>query len=363
MEPMPYPTKGQSQGVVGDKIIAAGGVGHLDWDLSEHRGYCNGTRALDTNTMKWESLPDTPVGVRWPEGVAVGNNFYMATGWITTEPPDTTTNRMFRLSKKVGSWRWDEMPSMRTGRFIPGMAASGTKIIVVAGQASFGLDPIHGDQPGPYVNAVECFDTEYPNNGWFDLPPIPGPPREAVSIATVDERIYVFGGAYVKYEQMVGKNFHTERRGCGDAYVLDLCPIGWRKLPDVPFPTQGWKAVVYAERYVVMTGGVRNYKVEHPYKYLNDVPDWLEPNFDVVVFDTVEHTYRILPTPIPPYVTREPELKTELKETEGWDFSKGVYRLGSEVGIIGDKIYMCGGEVISKCNVTDEVVVGTIIEG
>ena len=361
--PMPYPTKGQAQGVIGDSVVAAAGVGHLGWDRSDRRGRCNGTRLLDTKTMQWESLPDVPVGVRWPEGIAVGQDLYMVTGWITSEPPDTATSRMFRLSRDDGGgWRWDELPSMRTGRFIPGVAASGTKIVVIGGQASFATDPINADQPGPYVNAVESFQTAHPERGWVDLPPIPGPPREAVAIAAIDDRIYVFGGAYVKYEQMVGDNFHDERRGCGDAYVLDLGAVRWKKLPDVPFPAQGWKAVAYDGRYIVITGGVRNYKVEHPYEYADSVPDRLAPNFDVLVFDTVNKTYHTLPTQIPPYVTQEPELRERLKSSEGWDFSKGVYRLGSEVGLIGNKIYMCGGEVISNCNVTDEVVVGTIIE-
>ncbi len=358
---MPYPTKGQAQGAIGDSIIAAAGVGHVGRDLSDRRGRCSGTRLLDTRTMKWESLPDTPVGLRWPEGVAVGEDFYMVTGWVTSEPPDGSTNRMFRLSRRSGDWRWEEMTSMRTGRFIPGVAASGSLIVVVGGQASFGMDPIHPDQPGPYVNAVEGFDTDDPERSWFDLPPIPGPPRDAVAIATIDDRIYVFGGVYVKYELMVGDDFRDHRRGCGDAFVLDMGEVRWRKLPDVPFPTQGWKAVPYGGRYIVITGGVRNYEVEHPYEHADEVPDYLQPNFDVLVFDTVEETYRILPTRIPPYVTQEPELQSRLTDSPGWDFSKGVYRLGSETDLIGDKIYMCAGEVVSNCNVTDEVVVGTIV--
>ena len=359
--PMPYPTKGQAQGVIGDSIVAAAGVGHVGWDLLDRHGRSNGARLLDTRTQRWETLPDAPVGARWPEGVGVGDAFYMVTGWITSNPPDTTTRRMFRLSRPGGAWRWDEMPSMRTGRFIPGVTASGATIVVVGGQASFDVDPVHPDQPGPYVNAVEAFDTANPDRGWYDLPPIPGPPRDGMAIAAIGDRVYVFGGNYVKYEQMVGGNFHDERRGCGDAYVLDLGAVQWRKLPDVPFPTQGWKAVPYGDRYVVIAGGVRNYPVEHVYEYADHVTDVLAPNFDVLVFDTVQQTYTVLPTRIPPYVTREPELQDRLRNSDGFDFSRGVYRVGPELDVVGDKVYMCGAEVISNNNVTDEVVVGTIV--
>ena len=68
-----------------------------------------------------------------------------------------------------------------------------------------------------------------------------------------------------------------------------------------------------------------------------------------------------MPTQIPPYVTREPELQDRLRGSEGFDFSRGVYRVGPELDIVGETIYMCAAEVISNCNVTDEVLVGTIL--
>ena len=46
--PMPYPTKGQAQGVIGDSIVAAAGVGHVGWDLVNRHGRANGARLLDT---------------------------------------------------------------------------------------------------------------------------------------------------------------------------------------------------------------------------------------------------------------------------------------------------------------------------
>ena len=44
------------------------------------------------------------------------------------------------------------------------------------------------------------------------------------------------------------------------------------------------------------------------------------------------------------------------------DFSRGVYRLAAELSLVRGKLYLAGGEVISPANVTDEVLVGTIIE-
>ena len=234
---------------------------------------------------------------------------------------------MFRLSRAGGDWRWDEMPSMRTGRFIPGVAASGALIVVIGGQASFDVPPIHPDQPGPYVNAVEAFDTADPDRGWYDLPPIPGPPRDGVAIATIDDRVYVFGGNYVKYEQMTGGNFHDERRGCGDAYVLDLTQVRWRKLPDVPHPTQGWKAVSVRRP-------LRRYRWRRHGTTRSSTPMTTRTGCRTCCRSQLRRArlryrrrdvHRAADTQIPPYVTREPELQDRLEQTPRASTSPRAY--------------------------------------
>ncbi|PYV07564.1 MAG: hypothetical protein DMG07_28280, partial [Acidobacteria bacterium] len=99
----------------------------------------NNAFLLDTATMRYEMLPDAPVGVRWPQAAVVGEDFYLLTGWVSwpDKTPDVTSNRMFRLSRRSGQWAWEPMPPLRIGRFIPGVTASGTTIVVIGGQASF----------------------------------------------------------------------------------------------------------------------------------------------------------------------------------------------------------------------------------
>ena len=367
--PLPRPTKGQAQGVVGESIIFACGPGYPGWIPAQeprNRGKHNDVFLFNTRTLRYEALPEAPVGIRWPQAAVVGEDFYLLTGWVLwPDPkPDVSSKRMFRLSRRTGDWKWEAMPSLRTGRFIPGVAAVGGTIVVMGGQASFGAPAWGADFPGVEVSAVEAFDTSAPDQGWRDLPPVPGLPRESMAAAAVGRRVYVFGGFYTKYaEARTSEDFGRLMRGCGDAYVLDLETLRWRKLPDAPFPAQGWESAVYQDRYIILAGGVKNYPVEHPYRFADRIPKILQPNFEVLVFDTVTETYRTLPSSIPPYRIKDPGIRAKaLKEATTIDFSKGVYRLCARLSRIGRTLYLCGAEVVDPANVTDEVVVGTIHE-
>jgi hypothetical protein len=279
--PLPRPTKGQAQGVVGESIIFACGPGYPGWIPAQeprNRGKHNDVFLFNTRTLRYEALPEAPVGIRWPQAAVVGEDFYLLTGWVLwPDPkPDVSSKRMFRLSRRTGDWRWEAMPSLRTGRFIPGVAAAGGTIVVMGGQASFGAPAWGADFPGVEVSAVEAFDTSAPDQGWRDLPPVPGLPRESMAAAAVGRRVYVFGGFYTKYaEARTSEDFDRLMRGCGDAYVLDLETLRWRRLPDAPFPAQGWESAVYQDRYIILAGGVKNYPVEHPYRFRG--PDSQDP--------------------------------------------------------------------------------------
>ena len=106
---------------------------------------------------------------------------------------------------------------------------------------------------------------------------------------------------------------------------------------------------------------MRDYPVDHIYRYRDHIPSTPSPNFEVLGFDSKNEEYRVMPTPLPPYQP-PPEKRQQALETKWIDFSKGVYRLASELSAVRGRLYLAGGEVISPANVTDEVFVGTIIE-
>ena len=81
--PMPWPTKGQAQVTIGEQILAAGAPGFPGWEPSSQRSTGKGWQIrdrgrhvsgwiLDTRTRKYDLLPELPVGIKWPQGAAVG---------------------------------------------------------------------------------------------------------------------------------------------------------------------------------------------------------------------------------------------------------------------------------------------------
>ena len=413
--PLPFPSKGQAQAVVGESIIGAGGaqlMQRLPPDLvtkgsstplaKQHifegiyMPWGKAAWRLDTHNLKYEILPEAPVGFSWPMGVAVGQDFYVLTGYLRPaddrdraklkrlsgpdgrefwRPPthaggDHTSKRVFRLSRHSGEWRWEEVSSLRIGRFLPGVATAGTKIVVLGGQASFGAAPFSADFWGGEINAVEVFDTAAPQAGWTDLPPIPWIGRESMGTAAIGENVYIFGGVYTNLSHAAKnqpfRGFASVwplRRHCGDAYVLNLESRRWRKLPDLPFPIAAWEAVAYKNRYIILVGGMKDLPVDHPYAYKDRIPEISSPNFEVLVFDAVKETYKVLPTRIPPYQIHPAHIEAKGLESQLHDVTKGGYRVASKLSVVGSKVYLCAGEVISPHNVTDEVLVGTILEG
>jgi hypothetical protein len=233
------------------------------------------------------------------------------------------------------------MPPLRIGRLFPGCAAAGTTIVVLGGETG----------PGSAQTAeVEAFDAGSPAAGWSRLPEFPGQARQSMAVAAIGRKIYVFGGM---------KSAPDAVARYAEAWVLDLPARQWTRLPDLPFPAFGWEAVVYRDRWIVMAGGIAGSATRSA------------PNFDVVVFDAARPSYATLPTRIPPYEIHperyitwlRPALVDEVRRA-GMDPARGTYRHGPELSIVGDTIYLCGGEVVSPdMNITCEVLLGTLVLG
>ena len=333
---LPGACKGQAQAVLGESIVGVGGAEP-------------GLRAsdtawlLNTRTMQYTILPRAPVILSYPQGASVGEDFYLFTGSMRKSESGSVekwSNRMFRLSQRTGSWEWTTLPALGLGRLFPGCAVSGSMIVVIGGETG----------PGSAETAtVEAFDTRAAKPGWSSLPDFPGRARESMAVAAIGEKVYVFGGMSWSAGEVLR---------FAEAYALDLSRRTWTRLPNLPFPAFGWEGVVYRNRYIVMAGGIKGPSSDSA------------PNFEVLVFDTRNSGYTILPTRIPPYQVRperyiqwlRPALLNQVR-LSGMDPDQGVYRHGPELSLVGDKVYLCGGEVISPdLNITCEVLIGTILE-
>ena len=78
--PMPRHTKGQAQAVIGENIVVACGPGWIPAKAPRERGKHNHAFQLNTKTMAYETLPDAPIGIRWPQGIRFRGLLYQACG-------------------------------------------------------------------------------------------------------------------------------------------------------------------------------------------------------------------------------------------------------------------------------------------
>lgn len=339
--PLPGACKGQAQAVIGNSVIGVGGaeIGKRESDTAWR---------LDTRTMRYELLPKPPVIVSYSQGVTVGEDFYLFTGNMQDShrsPPAkrvSRSNRMFRMSRVAGKWTWQELPGLRQGRAFAGAAVSGTTIVVIGGEIS---DSQRDSK------SVEAFDTAKPMQGWFDIPEFPGAAREAMAAAGIGDNVYVIGGLYTDNNGAPGQH--------KDAYVLNLKTRHWRRLPDCPIAVDNWEGAVFKNRFLIMAGGLKR------------APDGKRvPMLEVVVFDTASESYHIMPTKLPAfqihpydYAAWVSDAMLKLVKDANMDPKVGTYRAGAEVSVVDNRVFVCGGEVISpEFNVTTEVLVGTIHE-
>ena len=406
--PLRYLVKGPVAGIIGDRLVVAGGTQIPTAVLEKYKGHFRRVDAghgyyvvVDTNDPElaarihaemrvaadpwsrigsgcWipkrgamEDFPNAPEHINWPWGMSAGEELYVLPHFLCRERGDKTliSREVWRLARKTGSWKWDQLPPFTYARVWPGLAVVGSTLIAAGGAVIF-------DHENPVVftpkrqsvetSAVQGLDLTRPEKGWFELPPIPGGPRSLFATATVGGKVYVFGG----YCRKGWINYSDIRGYYRDAYVFDLEPLRWRKLPDLPFATYGVDAAVYQDRYVVMAGGI---KIGHSEPVAASADQWSgtdEGNFEVVIFDTKLESYRILPTRVPPF----PFNDAAVDLIAGWkakvpahdwmmtyDFSKGIYRQSPKLRLIRNQFYLFGGDVVgTPKNATDELLVGTI---
>ena len=362
--PMRSLLKLQAQGVVGERIIVAAGtqVPGPGGDNSTNRAWL-----FDPRTSAYEELPNAPKVVAKTVGVTVGEDLYVI-GGMDFKPG--VIRQVWRLSRRSGRWTWEEMPPMPFPRIFSGVAVVGTTIIVLGGTCVYdAVNPAALSYPANLAvdtSSVIAFDTSRPQLGWFELPPIPGQGRTTTAVAVVGNKIYLFGGRYYKTWASVNLLIPT-----GDAYVLDFEKLRWRQLPDLPAPLWGAQAVTYGKGpEIVLLGGIKNGKVEHPYG--RPQTDLLAANLDVTVFDVEIEQYRVLPTPLPAYPMTA-GARQQIAEmipvappsdwVRNFDFAKGNRRAQPRGDFIGDRLYVIGSIVIgTEAHATNDFLIGTVIK-
>lgn len=133
--------------------------------------------------------------------------------------------------------RWQQTPAMPSRRLEPGVAALGTKLVVVGGFDTSVPEGLH------VTTAVDVFDTT--TQAW--IAPLPAAPLALthINLAVVGGALYLLGG-------LEGVTFAAR----GESWVLDPGATSWRSIAPIPSGFErGAAGVVATATEIYLLGG------------------------------------------------------------------------------------------------------------
>jgi N-acetylneuraminic acid mutarotase len=165
---MPFPRAAAGAGLVGARIVVAGGVG-------EARRLARNALAYDLRTRRWSVVPGpTP---REHLGVTALAGTVYAVGGRTA---GLDTNLLHFESYRPGDRAWRRLQPVPDPR-------GGTGAAALAGQ----VVSVGGEEPGGTIAEVLAYRVA--EGRWVSLPDLPTP-RHGVGVAALGGRVFVIGG-------------------------------------------------------------------------------------------------------------------------------------------------------------------------
>jgi hypothetical protein len=170
MPDMPKPLAAMAAGVVGDRLIVAGGA--VD-DLP-----VTGAFSFDFHSGRWSRLPDMPTLREHVGATVLGDRLYVL-GGRTPNALASNTAEAYDVSER----RWTSLPPMPVESGGLGAVSADGDVIAVGGG---------NDQAETVTGAVQEWD---PRSGEWSLLPEMRTPRHGEAVVAVGDRVWVFGGS------------------------------------------------------------------------------------------------------------------------------------------------------------------------
>jgi outer membrane protein assembly factor BamB len=171
LEPMPTPRLATGNGVIGDKLYVAGGMGS-NGKLS------SALEAYDFETGEWETLADIPTPREHVASAVLDGRLYVM-GGRTLEVDSLST--VERYDPETDTWESVTPLRQRAGSF-DGQAFAG-RVLAIAGD---------DDREDWVTGALQSFDPA--TERWSQLPEM-RTKRHGFASAIVDDRLWTFGGS------------------------------------------------------------------------------------------------------------------------------------------------------------------------
>lgn len=330
-------------GIIRGKLVAGGGFTRHPLDVVKQHpdafggqpsGFTRLTFALDlrNESAGWNRIADMPGPPRQGAAVAVVDECLYAVGGINYTGPLTYRDTC-RLQEKDGTWTWDQLETCQTPWPVYGAAASTVVIdkkIYLIGAADYfqapGADgPDFHSEAGrggsPVGRALLVLDTTNLKEGWKRLADCPGVPKFDTAVAAARGRIYQLGGIFAPLAKSEFPYYNAV-----DSAMYDPETDKWTKLRDMPHGSNR-RALVYADRYLILISGFKYAKTRYPDGSVADVYSAEEKTRPFNTF--FENTVLV-------YDTRTGRLGTADRLLEPTCYPGAA--------ILGDTIYCLGGE-------------------
>jgi hypothetical protein len=256
---LPWVKDGPHAGISGaamaahrDRLYIAGGfipAGDASTDTDSQRT----SRWLwmyDTTSDTWQQLADIPVRREYTRGIVANDAFYLIGGacqYRTQQPPYRVHGEAIRLDLAHDQPNWSMHSQLNVPRTHTAVGKVGTRLIVVGGNE---YDSAEGGYSVNTIRATtEVFDTSAPEHGWQIKPSLPGNPRGWAASTQTQNHLYVFGGlTWLTSGSILGL-----RDTCRYDPVAEL----WELRAETPLAVSGWEGGLFANRYVLLAGGVK----------------------------------------------------------------------------------------------------------
>ncbi|MGD1941029.1 MAG: Kelch repeat-containing protein [Leptolyngbyaceae cyanobacterium] len=239
LSPLPEARHHIAVAIVGDNLYGIGGFvgGFPNWEAQ------SSVFVYDFNTEAWTESTPLPEPRGEHTAVVIDGKIYVVGGRFKGAPDAANFNDHFDTASVLVfdpiTEVWSPAPDIPTARNSHAAAVIDGKMYIVGGR-QFTEQP-NGDYASINVASLEVYDPAA--ESWETLAPLPQA-AGGITAATVDGKLYVFGG-----EQWV-----PEQAVIAEAWVYDPAVDQWAAVPDMPTPRHGIAAGVIGDQIYVMGG-------------------------------------------------------------------------------------------------------------
>jgi len=189
----------------------------------------------------WSRGIDGPLGQTYVQGTKCGGSFYSIGGRSQAEGGVHT--RCFRLSERNGKYVWDEAAQLNESRGWAPSASVDEKIYVFGGAKS---------GHGPTMNGIECLNAAVADGKWAKIGDLPGESRGWSGAASVGGKIYLIGGLHFFSPK---PETGPVRKPLNEVLQFDPETAQWEPRSPLPYRLSGLDCCACRDRYIIVVGG------------------------------------------------------------------------------------------------------------